>query len=689
MSTANVFKEIRDGEWPATWRGMRSGNGYQLSLGIADPSDQDYAPGCLHIDTVAGVLKYNTGTQAAAVWTSVAASAGVATALANGATFNDAGAFDAVLAFTEQTVGSPTLTVPDFANVDDTFVFTTLAQTLTSKTLTAPAITGGSAIELVTFSLRDTGAAQDLIIQSTSTGIAADRTITIDCNNANATIDFNGNVSFGGTFTTGGAWTHTGAHAVTLVTAGTTDLDLPVGGAGFEVVAADFSAAAQGEVLYINNLGVPVLLGVGTAGEALVTAGAGGNPYWGAPVGSTASALTNTVTCEAGANDYTIDFGTAGGAYTLTIPAVAAGRTFSFIDQAETFTGNKTFTYDTLFLNDSNNSHALAVNWEEDDTSARTLDFKVNAGNRTIDLTGDLVLGADLTTNTGAITLSPPAGGATVTLVGNFSTAGGAHNLTITMSGASNVTIPTTGTLAALGTANTWTAAQTFGKADIQIMDTDESHDTILTNASALTADRTLTLTHKDAATALTFANDFITAGDFSLTLTTTGATDVTLPTTGTLATLAGAEVFTNKTVDADGAGNVFTNWNADELDPVTPGVGIYGVPFLIVQPITDVALLGENIFTDAPFKFHVLDAWSISTSANGGTWTLHNGAVGALGNPITDTVTVGPADNNVDRCTEIIDAEYEIAQAGNLCVVGDAGGALDIILCVQCVRIA
>lgn len=47
----------------------------------------------------------------------------------------------------------------------------------------------------------------------------------------------------------------------------------------------------------------------------------------------------------------------------------------------------------------------------------------------------------------------------------------------------------------------------------------------------------------------LTLAGAFITSGANSLTLTTSGATNVTLPTTGTLATLAGAETLSNKTL--------------------------------------------------------------------------------------------------------------------------------------------
>ena len=61
-----------------------------------------------------------------------------------------------------------------------------------------------------------------------------------------------------------------------------------------------------------------------------------------------------------------------------------------------------------------------------------------------------------------------------------------------------------------------------------------------------------------NGASTITVAGDFATAGAYSLTLTATAATSVTLPTTGTLATLAGAETFTNKTIS--GSSNTLTN---------------------------------------------------------------------------------------------------------------------------------
>lgn len=56
----------------------------------------------------------------------------------------DATAQAVVVSLSAQTVGGATLTIPNFANVSDTFTFNTLAGTLANKTLTAPIINGAT-----------------------------------------------------------------------------------------------------------------------------------------------------------------------------------------------------------------------------------------------------------------------------------------------------------------------------------------------------------------------------------------------------------------------------------------------------------------------------------------------------------------------------------------------------------------
>lgn len=84
--------------------------------------------------------------------------------------------------------------------------------------------------------------------------------------------------------------------------------------------------------------------------------------------------------------------------------------------------------------------------------------------------------------------------------------------------------------------------------------------DLNFTNTENLTAGRALTFTVNDANRTLSLFGNLTIAGSNPLTLTTTGSTNVTLPTTGTLATLAGTETFTNKTLVAPRIGTGFPN---------------------------------------------------------------------------------------------------------------------------------
>lgn len=74
---------------------------------------------------------------------------------------------------------------------------------------------------------------------------------------------------------------------------------------------------------------------------------------------------------------------------------------------------------------------------------------------------------------------------------------------------------------------------------------------------------------------AIATAAAFTTSGAFALTLTSTGATNVTLPTTGTLATRAGVETLTNKTIS--GATNTLTVRLANDVTGNLPVTNLNG----------------------------------------------------------------------------------------------------------------
>jgi len=400
------------------------------------------------------------------------------------------------------------------------------------------------------------------------------------------------------------------------------------------VVDLTMSGEAQGNVLY-RGASAWAVLAPGTSGQALITSGAGANPYWGAPSVSNASSLANSVTCEAGASDYTLAFGTAGGAYTLTVPAVGGARTFAFINEAQTFSAVQTFAQSGVLLQ-GGDANALIPRANETLTANRTLNVVVNDADRTVDLTGNL------------------------TIVGNFTTAGawthtGAHTLGITTSANTAITLPTTGTLATLAGAEVL-SSKTLTLP--QINDTSSDHQYIFA-VNELAADRTVTLP-------LLTGDDTFVFNDFAATLT-------------------------NKTIDADS--NTVSNVNGDELDPVAvPSAGnasdtVYGVPVIFEAYISNQAAAVNIYNANAPFKFRIVRCWSINRSADGGTWKLNNGAAGA-GTDITNAVTVAANDEDIDEPTDYNDAVLSIAASGSLSIVPDGAGLLDCSIFIEAIRV-
>ncbi len=145
----------------------------------------------------------------------------------------------------------------------------------------------------------------------------------------------------------------------------------------------------------------------------------------------------------------------------------------------------------------------------------------------------------------------------------------------------------------------------------LKILDSDSTHTLNFTTSSNLTANRTLTFITSDASRTinlggnLVIAANFTTSGSFGMTLTATGVTSVTLPTAGTLATLAGTETFTGKTLTSPTLGSTITLSDAANFTAgtttgtkigtaVTEKLGFYNAAPVVQQ--TDGAALTNNV---------------------------------------------------------------------------------------------
>jgi hypothetical protein len=134
-------------------------------------------------------------------------------------------------------------------------------------------------------------------------------------------------------------------------------------------------------------------------------------------------------------------------------------------------------------------------------------------------------------------------------------------------------------------------------------------------DSAVISADRTLTFDLVNADRTLKFGGDLTLAGSvthagaFARTFTATGTTNITLPTTGTLATLAGTEALSNKTITASAFNGT--------VGATTPSTGAFTT--LTGTGLLQVAAAGR--FTGN----------SLAGATGAAVELLHNGTVGTI----------------------------------------------------------
>jgi len=191
----------------------------------------------------------------------------------------------------------------------------------------------------------------------------------------------------------------------------------------------------------------------------------------------------------------------------------------------------------------------------------------------------------------------------------------------------------------------------------------------------------------------LTTGGNFTTSGAFNVSLTATNNTTLTLPVTGTLATLAGAETLTNKTMS--GALNTFSNIPNASLSNSSVTVGTTSISLggtsLTLGGLTSVAVtqdptqalqLATKQYVDAVSQgLNIHAACAAATtgtlaSITGGTVTYNNGVAG-VGATLTLSSALTVLDGYTLQNGNRILIKNEAAQANNGVYTWATGGTV------------
>jgi len=603
---------------------------------------------------------------------------------------------NAILASIDQATAESTVNIPSMASTPQYMVLDAEAQTLTNKTLTS--LIAGTSIVLdqttadYTLTWADpTGAraisfedpgGTDVIAYKAATQTLTGKTLT---DNVAPSLLY----SAGGNKISFQDAVHTVVGRDTTDTLTNKTIAVATNTVSVALTGVENSGGAAGDVAYWNGSNW-TRLAKGSSNEYLE---AGTTPAWTVPALASAGSIQNGATIEdAGANDAAwahTQQGTAGATVVIPNFAGATANTLAFINFAQTWTANQTIQYGKLLVGDSDNGQTLQLLVNENMTGDKTLTYKPNDGSRTIDLKGNITFSNDVIT------------------VGDDS-------LTFTTGGATDVTLPTTGTLSAIAGAeslsNKTLAAPKIATGDgifdgggdeyllfvenaapvnyFQITTGATGNPAIGTKLEVAGSDANINFEIAAKGTGVLWIDNtditfekatfdaLVVVADQTGEDHTFNIPDIATGASDTFAFLAEAQTLTNKTVNVDS--NTFTNINADELDPIA--TGNYGIPFIYEKAITNVG--GDtNIVINSAFKFRVMDAWSVNQSGDGGTWKLKSD-----GGDITNTVTVAANDKDIDRASQIDDAFQDIAATtGDLIITSDAG--LDAIIYVLCLR--
>lgn len=155
-------------------------------------------------------------------------------------------------------------------------------------------------------------------------------------------------------------------------------------------------------------------------------------------------------------------------------------------------------------------------------------------------------------------------------------------------------------------------------------------------------------------ASTLTTAAAFTTAGAFGLTLTATALTNVTLPTTGTLATLAGSETLTNKTLTA----------------PVISSITNTGTITLPTATGTLATLAGTETFTNKTITSPAITGGTLNNATVGAT-TPNTGAFTTLTSSAATTLVNSMFTFTTGGALTLGTGNWGVTSAGNISCAG------------------